>query len=84
MEKIEPLDETILAEMTADEGSTDDEIVKERLKADVTQRLAAIDEKLERALSLPFNNRHHHSNTLVQATVSFTHPSRRFQFHNSQ
>ena len=46
-----PLDEEIYAELIADEKSTEEDITAEidraaRLKADVLQRLAAIDEKL--------------------------------------
>ena len=49
--KILPLDEEIYAELIADEKSTEEDITAEidraaRLKADVLQRLAAIDEKL--------------------------------------
>ena len=59
MEKIEPLDETILADMTADDRSTNNEIAKEfdesarRKAANTTHRLAAIDEKLEESVVVP-------------------------------
>lgn len=51
LDKILPLDEEIYAELIADEKSTEEDITAEidraaRLKADVLQRLAAIDEKL--------------------------------------
>ena len=51
LDKILPLDEKIYAELIADEKSTEKNITAEtdraaRLKADVLQRLAAIDEKL--------------------------------------
>ena len=51
LDKILPLDDEIYAELIADEKSTEEDITTEidrtaRLKADVLQRLAAIDEKL--------------------------------------
>ena len=51
LDKILPLDREILAELIADEESTEEDVTTEidrstRLKADVTQRLVAIDEKL--------------------------------------
>ena len=51
LDKILPLDEEIYAELIADEKSTEEDITAEidraaKLKADVLQRLAAIDEKL--------------------------------------
>ena len=51
LDKILPLDDEIYAELIADEKSTEEDIKTEidraaRLKADVLQRLAAIDEKL--------------------------------------
>ena len=51
IEKISPLDEQILAELAADEKTTEDEIAEEiersgRLRADATQTLAAIEERL--------------------------------------
>ena len=49
--KILPLDNLILAELTADEKVSEEEVAEEiersrRLKADATQRLAAIEERL--------------------------------------
>ena len=51
LDKILPLDEEILAELAADEKVAEEEIVEEiersgRLKADATQRLAEIEERL--------------------------------------
>ena len=58
LEKILPLDEAILAELVAKEESTEDEIVEEisraaSLKAETTQRLVTIDEKLTTLNVLP-------------------------------
>ena len=51
LDKILPLDEEILAELVADESSIEEEVTAEigraaRLKADVTERLVAINERL--------------------------------------
>ena len=58
LEKILPLDEEILAELVVDDKSTEkdfkDEITKSAmLKGDVTQQLAAIEEKLETSGTVP-------------------------------
>ena len=58
LDKILPLDREILAELIADEESTEEDVTTEidrstRLKADVTQRLVAIDEKLA-ATNVPY------------------------------
>ena len=72
-----PLDEEIYAELIADEKSTEEDITAEidraaRLKADVLQRLAAIDEKLtvlQPGLSESQNMSGSPSNTLNQNVV---------------
>jgi len=51
LDKILPLDEQILAELGADEKVTEEEVAEEiegsgRLKADTTQALASIEERL--------------------------------------
>ena len=58
LDKILPLDEGILAELVDDEKSTEEDVTAEirdsaRLKAEVTQRLAAIDEKLKVVTGTP-------------------------------
>ena len=58
LEKILPLDEQILAELVEKEDSTEDEVTEEitraaTLKADVTQRLVAIDERLTATSNVP-------------------------------
>jgi len=58
LDKILPLDEGILAELVDDEKSTEEDVTAEirdsaRLKAEVTQRLAAIDEKLNVVTGTP-------------------------------
>ena len=58
LEKILPLDEAILAELVAKEESTEDEVAEEisraaSLKAETTQRLVTIDEKLTALNVLP-------------------------------
>ena len=58
LDKILPLDEQILAELAADEKVTEEEIADEiersgRLKADATQRLAEIDERLAELAAPP-------------------------------
>ena len=58
LDKILPLDREILSELIADEESTEEDVTAEidratRLKADVTQRLVAIDEKLA-ATNVPY------------------------------
>ena len=58
LDKILPLDEGILAELLDDEKSTEEDVTAEirdsaRLKAEVTQRLAAIDEKLNVVTGTP-------------------------------
>ena len=58
LEKILPLDEAILAELVAREESTEDEVAEEisraaSLKAETTQRLVTIDEKLTALNVLP-------------------------------
>ena len=56
LEKILPLDNLILAELAADEKVSEEEVAEEiersgRLKADATQRLAAIEERLNEKAS---------------------------------
>jgi len=56
LEKILPLDNLILAELAADEKVSEEEVAEEiersgRLKADATQRLAAIEERLNEQAS---------------------------------
>ena len=58
LDKILPLDEGILAELVDDEKSTEEDVTAEigesaRLKAEVTQRLVAIDEKLNVVTGTP-------------------------------
>ena len=58
LDKILPLDEEILAQLVADDKSTEkdfeDEITKSAmLKGDITKRLAAIEEKLETSGTVP-------------------------------
>ena len=58
LEKIFPLDEQILAKLVEKEDSTEEEVTEEitraaTLKADVTQRLVAIDERLTATSNVP-------------------------------
>ena len=58
LEKILPLDEQILAELVEKEDSTEEEVTEEitraaTLKADVTQRLVAIDKRLTAMSNVP-------------------------------
>ena len=58
LEKILPLDEQILADLVAKEDSTEQEVTEEitraaSMKAEVTQRLVAIDERLAVTSNVP-------------------------------